>query len=279
MAPPARWLWLLVLPAITFLLVVFVLPIALLVGSSFYQNDILTITSYWQFMNDPVAHRAFLRTVRIGLLVTFIAILFCYPAAYAISRVGARWRALMIAVMILPLMTNPVARTFAWLVILGQEGLINNSLRTVGMESVRILYTEPAVVLGLLHLFIPLMMLPLISAFENVPKDVVLAARSLGASEFDVFRKVLIPLTAEGLGIGVALVFTGCVTAYVTPAILGGSRNLMLSTLLYQKASVTLDWPGATAVAAIMFLTTLLAIFLIRRFARIAASGSIAGAA
>lgn len=279
MTPPVKWLWPLAVPAIGFLMLVFVLPIALLIGSSFYGDGGFTLASYWQFANDPVAHRAFWRTVRIALFVTSIAIVFCYPAAYAISRLTSRWRVVFIAVMILPLMTNPVARTFSWLVILGQEGLVNTSLRAVGSQSVRILYTEPAVVLGLLHLFIPLMMLPLISAFENVPKDIVLAARSLGASEFDVFRKVLVPLTAAGLGVGVALVFTGCVTAYVTPAILGGSRNLMLSTLLYQKASVTLDWAGATVVAVVMFVTTLLAIFFIRRVVKVAASGSIRGAA
>jgi putative spermidine/putrescine transport system permease protein len=128
----------------------------------------------------------------------------------------------------------------------------------------RLLYTENAIFLGLLHLFIPLMMLPLISAFENIPPEVELAARNLGASEWQVFYKVFMPLTAEGLAIGGTLVFTGCVTAYVTPAILGGSRHLMLSTLLYQKAAVTLNWVGASVVAVVMFVTTLLAIYLIR---------------
>lgn len=272
MTSASKWIWLLVGPALAFLLVAFMLPVALLIGSSFYHETGLSASSYVDFASDSASQRAYWRTVRIAGLVTLLAVALCYPAAYAISRVGAKWRPLLIAIVVLPLMTNSVARTFSWLVIFGRQGLINSVAGVFGVEPLRILYTEGAVVVGLLHLFVPLMMLPLISAFENVPRDVVLAARSLGSSELQVFGRILVPLTAEGLAIGGTLVFTGCVTAYVTPAVLGGSRNLMLSTLLYQEASVTLDWAGATVVAMVMLLTTLLAIFLIRKLSRVSRS-------
>ena len=259
-----KWLWLLIAPGLAFLLTAFVLPVTLLFTGSLFEGSSFTLSHYFDFVTDRVSQRAYLRTVKIAGLVTLIAMLLCYPAAYAVSRLAARWRIVLIAIIILPLMTNSVARTFAWLVILGRQGLLNNTVGLFGLEPLRILYTENAIFIGLLHLFIPLMMLPLISAFENIPDDVELAARNLGASEWQVFLKVFMPLTAEGLAIGGTLVFTGCVTAYVTPAILGGSRHLMLSTLLYQKASVTLNWVGASVVAVIMFLTTLLAIYLIR---------------
>ncbi len=266
MTPATRWLWVLTVPCLAFLLTAFVLPVALLFASSFTGEVGFSLSSYGEFVRDPVSQRAYLRTVRIAGLVTLIGMVICYPAAYAVSLMAARWRVLLIALVILPLMTNPVARTFAWLVILGRKGLVNNTLYGLGIvpEPVRLLYTENAISIGLFHLFLPLMMLPLISAFENVPRDVVLAARNLGASELQVFTRVLMPLTRDGLAIGGTLVFTGCVTAYVTPAILGGSRHLMLSTLLYQKASVTLDWVGGTVVAVVMFVTTLAAIYLIR---------------
>jgi putative spermidine/putrescine transport system permease protein len=113
------------------------------------------------------------------------------------------------------------------------------------------------------------MIISLTSALENLPKDVPLAARSLGASSFKLFTKIYLPLTSEGIVTGSTLVFTGCITAYVTPAVLGGSRVLMLSTLLYQKASVTLDWTMATVIAMIMFLSTIAVNFLSRAFSTV----------
>jgi putative spermidine/putrescine transport system permease protein len=260
-----RWAWALVIPATTVLVLAFVLPLSLLFVSSFFAEGSFTWASYRDFFSSSASQRAYVRTVRIASIVTLAAIALGYPAAYAISRIAMRSRVVLIALVILPLMTNPVARTFSWLVILGREGLINNLLTVLGTDSVRLLYTEGAMIVGLLHLFIPLMMLPLISAFENIPHDVVPAAQSLGASQAQIFVRVLIPLTIEGLSIGATLVFTGCVTAYVTPAILGGSRRLMLSTLLHQRASTMLDWSGATVVAVVMFVTTLIAMVIIRR--------------
>ncbi|MEM6427736.1 MAG: ABC transporter permease [Deinococcota bacterium] len=260
-----RWAWFLILPATIVLVLAFVLPLSLLFVSSFFAEGGFTFAAYADFASSSASQRAYLRTVRIASIVTLGTIVLGYPAAYAISRVTMRWRVLLIALIILPLMTNPVARTFSWLVILGRTGLINNLLTTIGLDSVRLLYTEGAMIVGLLHLFMPLMMLPLVSAFENIPNDVVPAAQSLGASQAQIFVRVLMPLTVEGLTIGATLVFTGCVTAYVTPAILGGSRRLMLSTLLHQRASTMLDWSGATVVAVVMFLTTLLAMVIIQR--------------
>lgn len=194
-----------------------------------------------------------------GFSVTFVALLIGYPAAMAVVSVkNDSLRSLLMTLLVFPLMTNPVARTFSWHAVLGREGLINNLLLTLKFTDspVRLLYTRGAVFIGLLQLFLPLMVISLTSALENLPKDVPLAARSLGASAFNLFTRIYLPLTSEGIVTGCTLVFTGCITAYVTPAVLGGSRVLMLSTLLYQKASITLDWTMATVIAVIMFLST-----------------------
>ncbi len=128
------------------------------------------------------------------------------------------------------------------------------------------IFTEGAIIVGLVQLFLPLMVFSLVSALENIPEEVVEAAQSLGAGGFTTFLRVIMPLSADGLVLGGTLVFTGAITAYVTPAILGGTRVLVLATLLQQRAMVAMDWTGATVVAVVMLVTALIVNMGLRRF-------------
>ncbi|MDB5045157.1 MAG: Spermidine Putrescine transporter permease component PotB [Deinococcus sp.] len=251
--------WLLVAPALAFLGVAFLYPVITLLLSSVRAQDALSLGNYAAFFSDRFNLEVLGRTLRVALVVTFISALICYPAAYGMQSVPPRYRGLVTALIIVPLMTSPVARTYAWLVLLGQTGIVNSTLIGAGLvkEPVRILYTEWAVYIGLAQLFIPLMLLTLISAMENLPRDVVPAARSLGATSLQSFTRVILPLTREGLVVGGTLVFTGCITAYVTPALLGGARVQLLATLLYQKAGVTVDYAAASVISVIMLALTL----------------------
>ena len=253
---------LLLLPTLAFLGVFFLVPLLMVVIDSICGSEREGILfNYFVFFKDHVSRTAYLRSIRIGLWVTGLSVIISYPTALAIASINNRtMKTVFMTLMVLPLMTNPVARTFAWLAVLGRYGLLNNLLLSARIieEPVRMLYTEGAVLIGLLQLFMPMMILSISSALENIPEDLSLAARSLGASGFQTFMRVTFPLSVEGLITGGTLVFTGSITAYVTPAILGGSRVLMLSTLLYQKAAVVLDWDMATTIAVMMFLTTLL---------------------
>ncbi len=264
-----RKVLLLVLPTLSFVVVFFLIPLLMVFGQSVHHpSEGWTLSTYFSFFQDRVAREAYFRSLYIAFWTTLFAILISYPASSAIVSIKNKsLKTFIMTLTVLPLMTNPVARTFAWLAILGRHGLINKMFIWFGIyrEPIRLLYTEGAVFVGLLQLFMPLMILSLVSALENIPEDLFLAARSLGANGFKTFIKIKLPLSIEGLIIGGTLVFTGSITAYVTPAILGGSKVLMLSTLLYQKASVVLDWNMATAIAVIMFLTTLLVNGLLRR--------------
>jgi putative spermidine/putrescine transport system permease protein len=164
---------------------------------------------------------------------------------------------------------SPVARTYAWIVILGRSGLLNSTLQGLGLAEspVRLLFTETAVFIGLLQLFLPYMILSLVSALENLPRDVASAATVLGASRWQTFRRVILPLTREGLVVGGTIVFTGSVTAYITPAVLGGSRVLMLETLMVQRVSVMNDFVAASVIAVILVATSFIANDLLRRLA------------
>lgn len=264
-----RAVMLCVVPALLFIFLFFLLPLVFVLLESLRDDQgSLTLAGYVDFFRKPNTLAVYWRTLRIGATVTVLAILLGYPASYLLSRLPIQRRSLLMALVILPLMTNPVARTYAWLIILGRSGIINDLLVGLGItaEPQRLIFTEQAIIIGLLQLFLPLMVLPLVSALENIPNDVIEAALSLGANGLTTFRRVILPLSADGLVLGGTLVFTGAITAYVTPAILGGNRVLVLSTLLQQRASVAMDWGAATVVAVVMLATTLAVNLLLRLF-------------
>lgn len=252
---PKKSLLLLILPALLCAGVFFLLPLGYILQESLFPAGRgFSLRLYGEYLWDPKFHTVFFRTVKFGFVVTALSALISYPASYAIARLEKGRRSLLMSVVILPLMTSPVARTYAWMVILGRFGLINQTLKGLGLiqDPLRLLYTEGAVIVGLLQLFLPLMVLNLVSAMENIPEDLEEAAQSLGANRMVSFARVVVPLSADGLVMGSILVFTGSITAYVTPAILGGTQVLTLATLLQQEAVVFMNWGNATVIAVVM---------------------------
>lgn len=259
----------LALPAAIFAAVVFLVPVGILLSEGFRSADGWTLSAFSDFFSRPINRTVFLRTLKLGAVVTLVAAVIGYAAAYAIISLPAASKGRMIGLVALPLMISPVARTYAWIVILGRTGIVNQVLTAVGLSDapVRILFTETAVFIGLLQLFLPLMIISLVSALENLPRDMVPAARVLGANWFQVFWKIILPLTKEGLVIGGTLVFTGSMTAYITPAILGGSKVLMLETLLYQRVTVASDFVSASVIAFILIVMSFSTNLLLKRLA------------
>ena len=253
---------LLVTPALIFTVVCFLLPVLALLLDAFRVDGPVAhwgLDRFIAFFAEPLNRQVFMRTLRIAALVTLFSALLSYPAAQAIVRVSPRYRGLVLGMMILPLMVSPIARTYAWIVLFGRNGAINSILLHLGLadEPQRLLFSEMAVFVGLLQLLLPLMLMSLVSSMENLSRDITLAASTLGANAWQVFTRVTLPLTQEGLIVGGTLVFTGCVTAYVTPALLGGPKVLMLETLLYQKVSVESDFGTANVIAVILVAMTL----------------------
>lgn len=259
----------LALPAALFAGVVFLVPVILLLSESFHSGTGWSFSAYTAFFSEPLNRTVFWRTLKLGLEVTAVSAVLGYAAAYAIVAMPANSKGRMIGLIMLPMMISPVARTYAWIVILGRTGIVNQALLGLGIMNspARILFSETAIFIGLLQLFLPLMIISLISALENLPKDVVPAARVLGANWLQIFWKVILPLTREGLVIGGTLVFTGSLTAYITPAILGGSKVLMLETLLYQRVSVANDFVSASVIALVLVAMSFAANLLLKRIA------------
>jgi len=267
---PSRIAWWLLAPALGVVSVFFILPVLALLAGAFQIDGVPGWGRFVEFFAEPLHRQVYWRTLKLAGLATLVSALVCYPAAMALVKIPPPWRGLVTGLVILPLMVSPIARTYAWIVLLGRNGLANSALVGSGLvdKPVPMLFTEAAVFVGLLQLMMPLMLVSLVSALENLPADVLAAARTLGASRWQTFTRVVLPLTQEGLIIGGTLVFTGCVTAYITPAMLGGPKVLMLETLLYQKVNVAGDAAAASVIAVLLLVTTILVNQGLRRVAR-----------
>jgi putative spermidine/putrescine transport system permease protein len=228
--------------------------------------------SLGELLQDDFALGVLLRTIRVAAVVTVVCAMLGYPVAYLIAHAPVRIRGPLLVLSVFPLLLSTVVRTYAWLVILGRNGMVSSALQWLGFADgpVQLLYTEFALVVGLTQLFLPIMILSAYSSVTAVDERLDEAARGLGATPGRSFRLVVWPLTRPGVLVGATLVFAGSVTAFTTPLLLGGTQNRMLSTLLYDYANVTLDWHAASAVAIVMTVLVLVVGYVATRFARTA---------
>ncbi|WP_208559391.1 ABC transporter permease [Marinilactibacillus kalidii] len=251
--------YLILTPGIVLLLFFLMLPLVSIIWPTFYDGG-LTFNSYLVFFQDSYNLAILFRTIKISLIVTIIGIGFGVPTAYYIANSPKKWRGLLMSLTLFPLLTNSVVRSFAWINILGRNGIINTALLSTGLisEPLTLLYTEFAIIMGSFYLFLPVMIISLVGTFENIDTEIMEAAETLGANRLAAFVKVILPLSIPGIIVGSILVFTGTLTAYTTPQLLGGNRNMMMSTFLYQNAMALGDWQSASVIALIMIVTTLL---------------------
>jgi putative spermidine/putrescine transport system permease protein len=261
---------LLLLPGTVFLVAFLVIPLILMAISSFMtDSNTFSFSGYASLMVSTYFRQVLVRSLKLALISTVISAVVGFPASYFIAKL-TRNKGLFIAMTIFPMLTSPVVRSFSWMVILGQNGIVNSFLTTIGVinSPIRMLYNEFSMVIGFVQLFMPLMILSLVSAMENIGDDLLLAAESLGAPRAKAFMKVVLPMSISGIITGSVLVFTGCLTAYTTPQLLGGSKTMVLATLIYQDAMSISDWQSASMVAVVMIIVTIVVSGLINGFAK-----------
>lgn len=251
--------YLFLLPGIVLLIFFLFLPLLSILWPTVFPEG-FSLSSYLSFFQDEYYMEILIRTIRIAIVATIVCIILGVPTAYFISRCEAKWKGILIAISIFPMLTNSVVRSFAWINILGKNGVINNFLLGIGLieEPIGMLYTEFSVLIGTIYLFLPIMIMTLVGVMDHIDNDMMEAAESLGASKLKAFIKIVLPLSVPGIITGAVLVFTGALTAYTTPQLLGGNKSLVLATLIYQRAMSLNDWVGAGVIAFIMILITLL---------------------
>lgn len=261
--------WGLATPAILAVTLFLLVPVVITIAATFGEPKGV-FSPYVAFFSSGFRRTVLFRTIEIALITTAISLFIGFIAAYVIAQMPGRAKSVMIIAAVFPLLTGVVVRSFAWLIILGKNGILNTILMSAGVisEPLSMLYTEGSVIVAMVYLFVPLMILTLVGVLEGIPQDLIQAATSLGATPAATFRQVILPLATPGLIVGAVLVFTGSFTSYATPQLLGGEKQMMMGTFLYQRAMVTFDWVGASTIAAIMVVVTIGIVAIMSRLAR-----------
>ncbi len=256
----------LVLPATLFFIVLFVLPVGNMILYSFYQQtpsgDISaepTLMNYLRFANVDLYRRVLFNTLKVSFLTTIVSMVLSYPIAIAMVRSPPFVARILTIIVVSPLLVNVVIRTYGWRIILANsdQGVLNWVLTTFGLPQASLLYTEWAIIIGCVHVFMPLMVLPLAAALGRIDPAVEEAGRTLGASNWQTFWRVTFPLSIPGLAVGSTLVFSLTASSFVMPALLGGNLSKMLGTLVEEQIMSVFDWPFGAAIATVMVVIVL----------------------
>ena len=249
-------------PLALFFLVFFVAPLAQLFVLSLHNDTagvVWGIGQYVHFLTDPFSLSVLGSTLLLGAEVTALCLVLGFPIAWLYHRVGSRAQTLIILIVLLPLLTSVVVRTFAWIVILGRQGIINSTLLSIGAieTPMRLLYTQVGVVLALAQVQMPLMTLPLITALGRIDMNLEDASCSLGAGSWRTLWKIILPLSLPGVIAGCTLTYAAAITAFITQSLVGGGQMLFMPMYLYQQASTLQNWPFASAISIIFLLAVL----------------------
>ena len=270
--PADRRPWILLSPALVFITALVVVQMAFILVYSFYENiDLAQDVPAFQFGNwqelltDSYYRTAIWKTLRLSLIVTVLAAVLGYIPAYVIAMTRYRHKWLLLLLLIIPFWISFIIRTLSWIHIFGNQGALNGLLRLLGLTDapLSMMYTEFTVIVGFIHVFLPYMILNIYVSLEGIDQNLEPAARTLGATPWQAFKEVTLPLSVPGLAAGCLLVFVLTGGSYVTPLILGGPSDFLFGNLVYDAVVTELNWPmGATlSFALLLFLGSVVVLY------------------
>lgn len=259
--------WYLLTPSLLAIFALIVVPMSFILVYSFYENVDLAVDRVafqfgnWQeLLTDGYYYNAIWKTLRLSIIVTILAAVLGYIPAYYIAMTKFRNKWLLLLLLILPFWISFIIRTLSWIHIMGNQGVINGLLMWLGVvdEPIQMMYNEFAVIVGFIHVFLPYMILNIYVSLEGIDQNLEPAARTLGATPWQAYREVTLPLSMPGLAAGCLLVFVLTGGSYVTPLILGGPGDFLFGNLIYDAVVVELNWPmGATLSFTLLVLLVL----------------------
>lgn len=246
-----------------------IIPLFLIVFFGFTKSVdgqyVFTLENFERLMN-PIYFKVFGRSIWLALLSTIICLVVGYPAAYIISKAKLSRRGTLIMLFILPMWMNFLLRTYAWAAILGKNGIINTILVALGLNAANILYSDLAVMLGMVYNFLPFMVLPIYTVLSKMDQDLINAAKDLGANPMQVFSKVVFPLSMPGVASGITMVFMPAVSTFVISKLLGGGKFMLLGNLIEHQFMTVGDWHFGSAVSIFMMIMILLSMAFMNKF-------------
>jgi len=264
-----RWSWLLV-PTLLFLAAFFIYPLYDILIRSVTEPE-PGVGNFIKFYQSPVSFKVLMNTLRMSMFVTLFCLLIGYPYAYLMNASPPRAAALLLIAVLIPFWSSILVRTYAWTVILQKTGLINSLLVSMGVveEPLKLFRNLFGIVVGMTHILLPFMVLPIYAVMQRIDKDLVTAAESLGAPPTRAFREVFLPLSLPGVYAGSLLVFIVALGYYITPALLGGARDKMMGALVVDQVQQIRDWGMGSAMAVVLLLATLIILAVVGRIVNI----------
>lgn len=249
----------LLLPALLLLLILFVYPIVRLLVTSVYDQGTFTLEHYQRIARVDVYLRVMRTTFTIALQVTAICLILGYPLAYFLSTLQARTARLLLILVLIPFWTSILVRTYAWMVLLQRQGVINRWLIELGLidEPLRMMYNRIGVLVGMVHVLLPFMVLPAFAVMRGIDRDLIRAAQNLGATPPQAFLRIFLPLSLPGVAAGSLLVFILALGFFITPALMGGRTDIMIAQLMEDQIRTQLNFPFAAALGTVLLAVTL----------------------
>ena len=261
-------------PLATYFLLFFLAPLVLLVIISFYadpQFSHLGADQYVKIATDGFSLPVLFDTLWLGVQVTLLCLLLGYALSWTYVRSPGALQKLLMLIIVMPLLTSVVVRTFAWVVILGRQGIVNSSLIGLGWIDgpLKLLYTRGGLIVALANVQLPLMALPLITALQKLDPNLEDASSALGASAFRTFFRITLPLTLPGIVAGCLLTFAATITAFISQSLIGGGQMLFMPMYIYQQASTLQNWPFAAAISLVFLVAVLICVALFNQLGRL----------
>lgn len=228
------------------------------------DGTVITLDHFYKFI-QPVYMKVLIRSILLALASTLICLFLGYPVAMILSGRDLSKKNLMVLLFVIPMWMNFLLRTYAWMTLLDRKGVINSLLGAVGLPQLNILYTDHAVLLGMVYNFLPFMVLPIFSVLSKIDRSIVEAAEDLGSNSFTVFRKIIFPLSLPGVVSGITMVFMPAVTTFIISKLLGGSQYMLIGNLIEDQFTRVYDWNFGSAVSIIMMLLILASMAMMSR--------------
>ncbi|MDM0450666.1 ABC transporter permease [Clostridium perfringens] len=246
-----------------------VIPLLLIVFFSFTSKvDGRFVFSFENFQRlfEPIYFTVFIRSIWLAVLSTVLCLILGYPIAYMISKLPIKRRNMLILLFILPMWMNFLLRTYAWMAILGRDGLINTLLGYIGIGPIKMLYTDGTILLGMVYNFLPFMVIPIYTVLIKIDKNLVNAAYDLGANKAQAFRKVILPLSIPGIISGITMVFMPAVSNFVIPNLLGGGKYMLVGNLIEQQFTTIGNWNFGSALSIFMMILILISMAFMSKY-------------